>query len=185
MGEYVTVSERRELISTPTRRQLLTGLAIAFAGLAVSSECRGSSQQSPSKDAGAPPNPLRTSLHYSAELKASPKRVYEVLLDPKLFATLTGLPAEIDARPGGAFRLFSGQIEGRIVELAADERIVQAWRPAHWAPGVYSIVRFALASRGAESTMNLDHVGFPEGDADGLDSGWHEHYLEPLRKHFS
>jgi hypothetical protein len=31
----------------------------------------------------------------------------------------------------------------------------------------------------------LDHTGFPEGRFAGLDSGWHEHYWEPLKKYFA
>jgi hypothetical protein len=30
--------------------------------------------------------------------------------------------------------------------------------------------------------MIFDHTGFPAGDYDSLDSGWHEHYWEPLKK---
>ena len=171
--------------TVPTRRQLFAGAAIALGSLAAGGDCWASPQQSAPKDTPiASPKPVRASLHYHADLKASPERVYEVLLDPKLFAAMTGLPAEIDSTPGRAFSLFSKQIEGRIVELVPSLRIVQAWRPAHWEPGVYSIVRFALTARGAEATLLLDHVGFPEGDAEGLDSGWHEHYLAPLRKYF-
>jgi len=30
----------------------------------------------------------------------------------------------------------------------------------------------------------LDHTGFPEGKFAGLDSGWYEHYWNPLKKYF-
>jgi activator of HSP90 ATPase len=166
------------------RRRMLGGAAIALGCLATASECWARPQQSAAKDAGSSTGAGQTSLHYRVDLKASPQRVYQVLLDAKLFAALTALPAEIDARPGGWFSLFSKQIEGRIVELAPHVRIVQAWRAAHWEAGVYSIVRFALTARGAEAAMVLDHTGFPQGDADGLNSGWHEHYLEPMQKYF-
>jgi len=105
-------------------------------------------------------------------------------LDPKQFAAFSGMPAEIDANAGGAFSLFGGQIVGRNVELITSQRIVQAWRPAHWTPGVYSIVKFELKPNGSGSTLVLDHTGFPEGLADHLDSGWHEHYLSALQKYF-
>jgi activator of HSP90 ATPase len=62
---------------------------------------------------------------------------------------------------------------------------VQAWRPASWEPGIYSIVRFEIKPRGAESTMVLDHTGFAEGLADHLSSGWQEHYLDTMRKYFA
>ena len=79
--------------------------------------------------------PTRTSLHQEAEFKANPQRIYEVLLDSKQFAACTGMPAEIDPKAGGAFSMFGGMIVGRNVELVPYERIVQAWRPTHWASG--------------------------------------------------
>jgi len=66
--------------------------------------------------------------------------------------------------------------------LIPGQRIVQAWRPQSWDKGVYSIVKFELEERDSQTRVVLDHTGFPEGKFDGLDSGWHERYWEPLRK---
>ena len=93
--------------------------------------------------------------------------------------------AAIDPVPGGAFSMFGGLIAGRNIELVEDRRIVQAWRPTHWDPGVYSIVHFEFKALGANSTLIFDHTGFPAGDYDHLDSGWHEHYWDPLKKFFA
>jgi activator of HSP90 ATPase len=168
-----------------TRRRMITSVAIAFGALVANSNCRAEAQQPAMQEIPATAaNRNRTSLHYQADFKAGTQRVYEVLLDSKLFAACTGLPAEIDPKAGGAFSLFSKQIEGRNVELIPNQRIVQAWRPAHWDPGVYSIVRFELKPLTSESTLVLDHTGFPEGLADHLDAGWHTHYLSALHKYF-
>jgi len=106
------------------------------------------------------------------------------LLDAKQFAKMSTLPAEIDPKEGGAFSLFQGQIVGRNVELVRDERVVQAWRPAHWEAGMYSMVRFALKAQGAGTLVVLDHTGFPEGDFDHLDEGWKAHYAERMETYF-
>ena len=86
----------------------------------------------------------RTYLHQEVDLKATPQKIYEILLDSKQFAAFTGMPAEISRDSGGAFSMFGGMIVGRNVELVANQLIVQAWRPASWNSGVYSIVRFEL-----------------------------------------
>ena len=80
--------------------------------------------------------------------------------------------------------MFGGMIAGRNVELVPGQRIVQAWRPTHWAPGIYSIVRFELKQQGKETLIVLDHTGFPEGEFDQLSSGWKLHYWERLTKFF-
>jgi uncharacterized protein YndB with AHSA1/START domain len=61
--------------------------------------------------------------------KASPKRVYDALLDSKQFSEFSGgAPAEISCDPGGPLSCFGGMITGRNVELIPNQRIVQAWR---------------------------------------------------------
>ena len=131
---------------------------------------------------GTAANQSRTSLHQAIDFKASPQRMYEVLLDSKQFAAFTGLAAEIDPKAGGAFSTFGGLIVGRNIELIPNQRIVQAWRPTHWDAGIYSIVRFDLKPNGSGTTVVLDHTGFPEGEFDNLNSGWPIRYWEPLKK---
>jgi activator of HSP90 ATPase len=118
-----------------------------------------------------------------------------VLTDAKLFQQLVMLSgavksgmvnaaptAEISGEAGGGLVVFGGHISGRIIELVANERIVQAWRPADWAPGVYSIARFELLESGTGTKLVFDHTGFPKGQADHLAAGWKENYWEPLGK---
>src|ERR1700691_5559775 len=99
-----------------------------------------------------------TAIHQEVDFKTVPARIYEVLLDAKQFSAFTKNTAEIQPQPGGAFKLFGGQIEGRNIELAPNQRIVQAWRPAYWPAGVYSIVKFVLIARGSGARIILDHT---------------------------
>jgi len=169
----------------PTRRQVGACIAMAFCGMA--SDGRAFAQAVPQTMEEKPANPAnrtRTSLHEEIDLKTDPQHIYEVLLDAKQFKAFTGAPAEIDPKEGGAFSMFGGQIVGRNVELVPNQRIVQAWRPTHWDPGIYSIVEFELKQQGSGTLVVLDHKGFPEGEFDHLEWGWHAHYWEPLKKHF-
>lgn len=124
-----------------------------------------------------------TTIHQEVDFKATPTRIYEVLLDAKQFSAFTKDTAEIQPQPGGAFKLFGKRIEGRNVELVPNQRIVQAWRPADWPAGVYSIVKFELVARGPGTRIILDHAGFTEDKWQGLNEGWQEHYWDPLRKY--
>jgi activator of HSP90 ATPase len=134
---------------------------------------------------------MRTSLHQQIELNAAPERIFHILLDSKEFAAVTGMAATIDPGAGGAFNTFGGLIEGRNIEIIPSSRIVQAWRPTSWDSGVYSIVRFELKASSAPNTSSvgttlvLDHTGFPEGDFDHLDPGWHMRYWDPMTKYLA
>jgi activator of HSP90 ATPase len=166
-----------------TRRQAIASLGASCALLATVPLPFAVSQQTPVKEMpSSAANRSRTSLHQEVDLNAAPQRIYEVLLDSKQFSACTGRPAEIDPKVGGAFTMFGGVIVGRNIELVPAQRIVQAWRPTHWAPGVYSLVKFELNPKGSTTTVVLDHTGFPEGDYDSLSDGWKSHYWDPLRK---
>jgi len=184
------MSQRREvmlLAGGATRRQVIVRSVVALGSLAVGSAIAQDSKP-PQKMAVAPSadaEGTRTSLHQEIAFNASPERVYEVFLDSKQFAAFTGMPAEISREAGGTLKMFGGLIVGRNIELVPNERIVQAWRPAHWDPGVYSVVKFELRKKDSRTILILDHTGFPEGDFAGLDSGWYERYWEPLKKYLA
>ncbi len=165
-----------------TRRQAIAGLAIACGSLAIGSRAWSATGDATKETAGKGATGTRTSLHYEVDFTASPQRIYGVLLDSKQFTALTGRTATIDPREGGTFSMFGGVIVGRHIELVPDQRIVQAWRPTHWNPGIFSIVKFELQGKGSQTHLVLDHTGFPPAESDSLDSGWKAHYLEPLAK---
>jgi activator of HSP90 ATPase len=167
-----------------TRRRALGCIAVALGSAFFRSRAMGQQptmQQQPVSAA----NQARTSLHQEIELGAPPQRVFDVLLDAKQFAAFTGMPATIDSTPGGAFTTFGGLIQGRNIEIISAQRLVQAWRPTSWDSGVYSVVHFEFKPRGGETTIVLDHTGFPEGDFDHLDSGWYLRYWNPLKKYLA
>jgi activator of HSP90 ATPase len=126
-----------------------------------------------------------TAIHQEVDFKATPARIYEVLLDAKQFSAFTKDTAEIQPQPGGAFKLFGGVIEGRNIELAPNQRIVQAWRPKYWPAGAYSLVKFELVARGSGTRIILDHTGFTEEKWQGLNEGWPMRYWDPLHKYLN
>lgn len=176
---------QRAQAGATTRRQLITTAALAFGSLAGGAKVCGQTPQtlqSMKEAPSTPANAARTSLHQEVIIKAASPRIYETLLDSKQFAAFSGLPAEIDPKAGGAFSLFGGVIVGRNVELTPNVRIVQAWRPTHWDPSVYSIVRFDFKLQDDGTLVVLDHSSFPQGDYDSLYAGWTGHYFDPLNK---
>jgi activator of HSP90 ATPase len=72
---------------------------------------------------------------------------------------------------------------GRNVELVVNERIVQAWRPANWEAGVYTLAKFELKERNGGTLVVLDHTGFPEGNFRHFNEGWYLRYWEPMKRY--
>jgi activator of HSP90 ATPase len=163
-----------------TRRQMIAGSLLALGGLAAPGALGQPAAAAPAAEL---PDALRTTIHQEVDYGAAPGRIYAVLMDSGQFSACTCLAAVISPVEGGAVSMFGGIIVGRNIELVPGQRIVQAWRPAYWKPGVYSLVRFELVAKGAGTTVVLDHTGFPKGLYGGLNSGWGERYWDPLRKY--
>lgn len=183
-----THDHRASPANTPTRRQMILGAAAAFGGLALR----------PSTVLAADSDELsRTaeSIHQEPVFNASTARVYEALTNAAQFDKVSKLsaamesgmapatkPTQISPVAGGAFSLFGGYVTGRNIELIPDKRIVQAWRSASWAPGVYSIVKFELVAQGSGTKIIFDHAGFPSGTGRHLAQGWHDNYWNPFAR---
>jgi activator of HSP90 ATPase len=130
-------------------------------------------------------------IHQEIGFKASPQRIYEVLLSSKAFSAcikksfdnFTAMSANIDSTICGTFTLFDGHIIGRILELVPNQRIVEAWRVVDWPAGIYSIAKFEFEPQGSGTKLIFDHIGFPQGLKKQLALGWQEHYWEALTKY--
>ena len=186
----VRMSEQYNLVAragSPSRRQILAGVAASLGGLTLApSIVRAESHEI---------SHVAESIHQEPTFKASRKRLYEALTKTAQFdkvmhlgaAMQSGMalgtaPTEISPQVGGTFTIFAGHIVGRHIELAPNERIVQAWRVVDWDPGVYSIARFELVEQGSGTKIVFDHAGFPKGQAEHLAEGWKGNYWEPLAK---
>jgi activator of HSP90 ATPase len=169
-----------------SRRQVMAGLTAGAASVGA-----GSVQ-------AAPPKEIihnMDAIHQEVTFKAPRSRVYSLLTNAQEFqkvVVLSGavasgkvkaeVPAQIGREAGAPFSIFGGFVGGRIVELVPDVRFVQAWRPQDWPPGVYSLVKFELADRGAGALLVFDQTGFPASDAEQLVQGWHMNYWQPMAK---
>ncbi len=73
---------------------------------------------------------MTQNIHQEVRLPGAPARVYGALTDAVQFSKMSGgAPAEIDPKPGGAFAMFGGMIEGRNVECAPGQRLVSDLGP--------------------------------------------------------
>ncbi len=171
--------------STATRRHVIFGLTVGATALGTPRAHAAAKEVAHTME----------SIHQEIGFKASRERVYAALTDAAEFqkvvllsgAAQSGMikttqPAQISREAGGTFSIFGGYVSGRQIELVPNTRIVQAWRPQEWEPGIYSIARFELVEDGTGTRLVFDHTGFPKGKGEHLSQGWHKNYWEPLAK---
>ncbi len=121
-------------------------------------------------------------IKQTVTIGASPKRVYEALIDEKRHAKFTGAKAAISRKVGGAFTCYGSYLGGFHVDLVPGKRIVQAWRSNHWPKGTFSIASFALSkAKGGKTKLKFTHMGVPASSLKNIGKGWQLYYWKPLK----
>ena len=123
-------------------------------------------------------------VHQEVDFAASPREVYDAYLDSARHARITGQRAKMSRKEGGRFSAGDTYISGYNLELLRARRIVQAWRASEWPEGTFSILRLELVPKGKGTRLIVDHLGIPDKFRDGVDSGWHEFYWDPMKEYF-
>jgi uncharacterized protein YndB with AHSA1/START domain len=118
-------------------------------------------------------------------IDATPETIWPYLTQADRHIEWDGTEAELDARPGGIYRvLVAGQYQaaGEFVEVVPMQKVVytfgweQEGNPI--APGS-SRVEITLAAEGNKTRLRLVHSGLPADAVSDHTHGW-DHYLERL-----
>ncbi len=125
------------------------------------------------------------SIKVSAVIPAPPKDVYAAWMSSKGHGDMTGSPAKVSARIGGAFTAWEGYISGTTRELKPDRLIRQTWRTTDFQddePDSALEVRLEKTARGTRVT--LVHTDIPAGHGPEYKKGWIDFYFVPMKKYF-
>ncbi|MDX1658807.1 MAG: SRPBCC family protein [Nitriliruptorales bacterium] len=111
--------------------------------------------------------------------------VFAYFTDPDRYTRWMGHEAELDARPGGIYRVHvvEGSVaRGEFVEVEPPERVVftWGWEGNPMVPPGSSRVEVTFRSDGGDTVVTLTHSGLPDADAMRLhEDGW-TRYLDQL-----
>jgi uncharacterized protein YndB with AHSA1/START domain len=120
-------------------------------------------------------------IRQSVTFKATPRQVYEALMDSRKHAQFTGDAASISRKIGGKIMAYGGYITGRNLELVPDQKIVQTWHAADWPEDHTSRVTFRLTPVKGGTRLTFTHNGVPDGHYEAIKQGWIEHYWTPMK----
>jgi activator of HSP90 ATPase len=121
-------------------------------------------------------------IRQTATFKASPHEVYEILMDEKKHAELSGGETKISRKAGGKVSIYDGEIEGKNLELVPDEKIVQAWRYSDWPEGHYSTATFSLEKVGKGTRLTFVQIDVPDDKYEDIKQGWKDYYWKPMKE---
>lgn len=117
-------------------------------------------------------------------IEASPETVYALLTDPDEITRWMGTEAELDARPGGVYRLRvnpQALAVGEFVELDPPKRVVYTFGwDGHPVVGPGSTtVEVTLTPDAGATMLKLVHRGLPDDEVEQHTQGW-THFLSRL-----
>src|SRR5574341_2038648 len=125
---------------------------------------------------------MATTIRQSVTLRASPKAVYDALMDSRQHSRFTGSKAAISRRVGGKFTAYDGYASGKNLELVPGKKIVQTWRASEWPKGRVSKVTFSLRKTKTGTKLVFTQTGIPSNQGASLKRGWIEFYWTPMKE---
>lgn len=110
--------------------------------------------------------------------------LYNFFIDSKLHTEITESKAIMSNKIGGKFTAWDGYIQGEIVSLEKNRKIIQKWRTTEFKKNDKdSILEITIKEIGKNRTkLILKHSGLPEGSEEEYKNGWKEFYISPLKE---
>ena len=121
-------------------------------------------------------------IKQSVRFKSSPHEVYEALMNSRKHSQFTGGKAVIGKKKGTKFTAYDGYIEGVILDLIPDQKIVQSWRGSDWPEGHYSEATFSLKQVNDGTLLEFTQTGVPDQFYEDISQGWHDFYWTPMKE---
>jgi activator of HSP90 ATPase len=118
------------------------------------------------------------------KFKTSPEALFNILMDSKKHSAATGGKALIRRKVGGAYSAWAGYIRGKTLYLAPGKTIVQSWRTTGFKKtDPDSIIVFTFEKVRGGCLMTMTQTGVPDKEAGHYQTGWYEHYWNPIQKY--
>lgn len=127
-------------------------------------------------------------LTHTQWFAAPPAWVYQVFVDPKLHAEVTGAGASGPDHPevGDEFTAWDGYIHATFRTLEPGKRLVQDWQTTAWpADADPSVFELTFTANNGGTDVHMEHSHVPADQAPDYDQGWHDYYWEPMKAYLT
>jgi activator of HSP90 ATPase len=113
---------------------------------------------------------------------AKPEVIFDLIMNEEKHAEFTQSEVTMSSEIGGAFSTYDGYITGKNIELVLGKKIVQEWHfdEEEWDENHFSICTFIFEPFQDGTKMTFTQTNIPEHKVEALESGWEEHYWEPM-----
>ncbi|MGK2942821.1 MAG: SRPBCC domain-containing protein [Immundisolibacter sp.] len=121
----------------------------------------------------------------TVRLAATAQEIFDAWLSSDGHTAMTGGVAHASPHVGDAFDAWDGYITGKTVALDPGRRIVQTWQTRHFSPDdADSSIEITLEPDADSTLLTPHHSKVPAGQTSYQESGWRQHYFEPMQRRF-
>ncbi|MCB1137187.1 MAG: SRPBCC domain-containing protein [Leptospiraceae bacterium] len=126
---------------------------------------------------------VRAEIYEVEVIRASVREVFEAMTNARIIDEWGAGPSRFQARPGGKFFLWDGEMFGMVCEVQAPVRIVYTLREEWWDPEWKdSMVCWTLKEVDRGTELTLAHSGLPGRKVrEAHREGWGEYFLGPMK----
>ena len=115
------------------------------------------------------------------KIKASVKKVWSALTNPKEIAAWGAGPAKMSAKKGAKFSLWGDSIWGKNIEVIPEKKLVQEWYGGDWEKP--SILTILISEKKGITEIKLTHKDVPENEIRDFAEGWDSYYFGPMKEY--
>ena len=124
-------------------------------------------------------------LELETTLLSPPELIYRGWMDSYIHGAITEALAAIQPEVGGAFRLWSGAVQGRFLQIIPNKQITMSWRTVDFPPLTSdSKVRITLKAVKNGTLFTVYHQEIPEKFFEQFRFAWQDYYFPRLEKFF-
>lgn len=114
------------------------------------------------------------------------KILYDLYVNAKKHALITGAPANITAKEGTRYTVYGDYITGKNLQLVKNKLIVQSWRASDWnKTAIDSTFILYLEQKGKDVILHVIHANLPDKQLKSIDKGWHDYYWKPWKQYLA
>eukprot|EP00054_Salpingoeca_dolichothecata_P016326 m.95532 g.95532 ORF g.95532 m.95532 type:complete len:362 (+) comp21927_c0_seq2:80-1165(+) len=141
--------------------------------------------KTPAVSTAAPPPKVKTkTVEVTDEFLCPPDALYDALTNPDKVSAYTQSECKMDAKAGGEFSMFGGNVTGSFSRLDPNKLIEQSWRFKSWPEGHYSKVKIELSPQDGNTKLSLTQTDVPESDYGRTKEGWTSHQFNRMKAIF-
>ncbi|XP_037036092.1 activator of 90 kDa heat shock protein ATPase homolog 1 [Bradysia coprophila] len=125
-----------------------------------------------------------TTIAVSENFQCRSNEIYDAWTKQEMVCAFTRGPCKLEAKKGGIFELFGGNITGKFEELIPNKKIVQSWRYSQWPSGHFSNVVIEFDEKGDHTEVKITQSGVPESEKDATLKNWRGYYINSIKQTF-